>query len=352
MNNINKKNDNNFNLLRLIFAILVIFSHSFELLDGNRKNEILTKIFHTISFGDLSVDGFFLLSGYLIVKSWNTNPNIWQFLKKRILRIYPGFIAASLICAFIVGPLGSESDQYYLHFETGSFLKNMALLNRPFIPSVFSGQPYAEVNGSMWSIFPEFRCYLAVMVLGAMGLIQKKNSWLIFTIIFYLLLIIQKLCYKFDYSIFFFSYKFLYLNLTTFFFTGGCFYLYRNKIKFDKITASIAFIVLLIGMFSKFGADLVLGIAGGYLLFYFALMPTRVLVKFNKIPDLSYGVYLYGWPVQKLLLWFFPIMSPYILFFISVIGCLILGVLSWYAIEKPFIKLKKEFWNFKLFLSN
>lgn len=350
MNNIYKNNYNNFNLLRLIFAILVIFSHSFELIEGNRNNEILTKIFHTISFGDLSVDGFFLLSGYLIVKSWNTNSNIWQFLKKRILRIYPGFIAASLVCAFIVGPLGSESNQYYLHFEISGFLKNLLLLNRPFIPSVFLGQPYSEVNGSMWSIFPEFRCYLAVMVLGVLGLIQKRNLWLVFTIIFYLLLIIQKLCYKFDYNIFFFSYKFLYLNLNTFFLTGGCFYLYRNRIQFDKIAASIAFIVLLIGTFSRFGADLVLGTAGGYLLFYFALKPTHTLVKFNKIPDLSYGVYLYGWPVQKLLLWFFPIFSPYILFFISVFGCLILGALSWYAIEKPLMKLKKEFWNFQWLL--
>lgn len=84
--------ENNFNLLRFIFASLVIVSHAPELRDGNKTNEILTQIFGTITFGQLAVDSFFIISGFLIVKSWNDKPIFTSFLLNRILRIYPGFI--------------------------------------------------------------------------------------------------------------------------------------------------------------------------------------------------------------------------------------------------------------------
>lgn len=97
--------NNNFNFLRLLFASLVIVSHAPELRDGNRSREILTRIFGSISFGELAVDGFFLLSGYLIVQSWHHGPELGSFFSKRIRRIYPAFIIASLFCIAVVVPL-------------------------------------------------------------------------------------------------------------------------------------------------------------------------------------------------------------------------------------------------------
>src|SRR3977135_675481 len=153
---------NNFNFLRLLFASLVLLSHSSELLDGNREREPLFAIFHTISFGDLAVDGFFLLSGYLIVQSWQLNPSWLRFLKKRILRIYPAFIVASLVCAFIVGPLGSDAAAYFRAFDAPTFIRSMFLLYDPITPQVFEGSPAPYVNGAMWTTKHEFRCYLMV----------------------------------------------------------------------------------------------------------------------------------------------------------------------------------------------
>ena len=75
----NMKHNNNFGLLRLVLALLVLLSHSSEVIDGNRSREVLTSIFHTISCGDLAVNGFFLLSGYLIVQSWQRTPKLGNF---------------------------------------------------------------------------------------------------------------------------------------------------------------------------------------------------------------------------------------------------------------------------------
>ena len=108
---------NNLNFLRLLLAALVLLSHSPELIDGNRDREILTRIFHTISAGELAVNTFFLISGYLIVQSWQRHPKAAVFLRKRIIRIYPGFILASLVSALIVGPLGAHAANYFAQFD-------------------------------------------------------------------------------------------------------------------------------------------------------------------------------------------------------------------------------------------
>ena len=88
------RRDNNFGLLRLIFASMVIVSHSPLLLDGDRSREFLTRIFGTLTGGDVAVDGFFLISGYLITKSFIDTPAIVSYLKRRVARIVPGYAIA------------------------------------------------------------------------------------------------------------------------------------------------------------------------------------------------------------------------------------------------------------------
>ena len=85
---------NNFNVLRLMLALAVILSHTYELIDGNREREILTQMFGTYSLGEIAVNSFFILSGLLIAASWCREPNLMLFTRKRILRIAPGFFVA------------------------------------------------------------------------------------------------------------------------------------------------------------------------------------------------------------------------------------------------------------------
>ena len=332
---------NNFNFLRLFFAALVILSHSSELIDGDQRRELFIQLFqNTISFGGLAVDGFFLLSGYLIVQSWVMRPQVFQFLKKRVLRIYPAFIVASLVCALIVGPLGSKPIEYFSHFQWLSFFKDMFLLRAPTTPPVFEGLPYPVVNGAMWTISREFMCYLLVLLLGLAGAIKNRRIWLVFSIGIFGVLVVS----KFGHPIELFGRQFNLTNpiihLASFFFAGGCFYLFKDKIKFNPKVAAIFSILLFVCLFNTRLAELALVSFGGYLLIYFAISPIPFLSRFQTAPDVSYGVYLYGWPIQMLLIWHFGFTSPVALFFAALLICALLGLISWYSIEKPFLKLK------------
>src|SRR5258708_24195014 len=93
---------NNFGFLRLLLATLVIVSHSAEIIDGNRSREVLTNLFGILTCGELSVDACFLISGYLIVQSFEASHSIGKYLEKRVRRICPGFLMAFFICIVVV----------------------------------------------------------------------------------------------------------------------------------------------------------------------------------------------------------------------------------------------------------
>lgn len=337
---------NNFNFLRLVFATLVLLSHAFELVDGNRSRELLTRLFGTISFGEFAVDGFFLLSGYLIVKSWDTQPKITVFLSKRILRIYPGFIVAAIVSAVIVGPLGADSMDYFSRLDIKKLPLNMLRLAAPAVPPVFTGQPYAVVNGAMWTISYEFGCYLSVLVLGMSGLIKHKSGWLLvtlaFTGAFAAGILFNRLHIQpsvFDHAV---KLEKPFIRLGMFFFSGGTYYLLREQIRFRPVMAVISGFLLSGAMFYWATAELVLATLGGYLLFYFAFSKLPLLQPFQTLPDVSYGLYLYGWPIQKLLIWYFPALPAAWVFIFSVAIGILAGLLSWLGVEKRFLRLKSR----------
>jgi peptidoglycan/LPS O-acetylase OafA/YrhL len=321
---------NNFNLIRLILALLVILGHSPELVDGNRNRELLTRLFGSVSFGELAVDGFFLLSGYLIMQSWDAQPQGWQFLKKRLLRIYPGFIFASLVCAFAIGPLASNPGAYFAAFQSSAFLHSVLALNIPDVPAVFEGTHYASINGAMWTISREFVCYLFVLVAGVTGALRLRHFCLILTFVVFIALIALKLAKQ----------PVSDLRLASFFLSGTCYYIYRNHFRLNGAFAAVITAIVMVFMFSWRAAELALASIGGYVLIYLAGKRSTFLKGFNRLPDVSYGIYLYGWPIQKLLLWYYPSLTPWTLFAFSAPAAILAGTVSWYLIEKPALRFK------------
>src|SRR5215469_16057788 len=91
-----------FDFLRLFFATLVLLSHAPEITGGNRHRELFDRIAHSgLTFGEIAVDGFFLLSGYLILKSWLADPKLMDYLRKRFLRIVPGYVVAVIVSVLL-----------------------------------------------------------------------------------------------------------------------------------------------------------------------------------------------------------------------------------------------------------
>ena len=138
----NRHPGNNLDLMRLCFAALVLLSHAFELVDGNRSREPLTALFHTVSFAELGVDGFFILSGFLITASWSRDPRPRSFLRKRVTRIVPGFVVAYILSVLVVGVLGSSSPAAFFHeLDAKRLLKELLKLCAPVTPPVFRVTP-------------------------------------------------------------------------------------------------------------------------------------------------------------------------------------------------------------------
>lgn len=318
------KRDNNFNLLRLLFALLVILSHAPEIADGNRSRELLSRVFGTLSFGELAVDGFFLLSGYLIVKSWDRDPHAWRFFSKRALRIFPGFIAASLICLYIVAPLAGGTPGHYVDVAI-----DLLLLQKPIAVGVFAGTHQAGLNGSLWTISLEFLCYMLILVLGLLGAVKNRKVWLLFTVGLLAATAAQRLGLI--------PHLDPIWRLAMHFTVGACFYLYRDAVKLDGKYAAVAAVLLILGLCSWRASELAVALFGGYCLFYFALRPIAPLSEFNRLADVSYGVYLYAWPTKKLMFQYAPDASPWLVFLAASVVSIVLGWFSWHLVEKRFI---------------
>jgi peptidoglycan/LPS O-acetylase OafA/YrhL len=328
---------NNFNLIRFILASLVIFCHNIEFLDGNRNNELLTKLFGTLSFGEFSVSCFFILSGYLIVKSWDRNSDAKIFLANRVLRIYPGFIVASTISCFLIGPFAGNPN-YFNQFNYANFFKNLLFLQIPDVKNVFVNSNLAHVNGSLWSIKHEFICYMLVLFLGILSFIKNKKGWILFFLILF-----SATSFAFYYDLKnitdFLSLKFRMMLIFTFA-IGGSYYLFGRPYLNKKPLYIVTGILMLICFFNEDVVEVALAIFGGYLILSFAESTVPMLSNFNKLPDISYGIYLYGWPVSKMLIHLNPKISYLQLNIESFCFAVLFALFSWYIVEKPFISLK------------
>jgi peptidoglycan/LPS O-acetylase OafA/YrhL len=327
---------NNFNFLRFVFASMVIWSHCPEIQYNDRSREFLTNLFGTLSFGELAVDSFFLLSGFLIVKSWVSNPHITSYLKSRALRIYPGFVAASLISAFVVGPLFSD-PLYFQHLHWAAFLKGLVLLQSPVVPPVFPNTFNTLVNASMWTISYEFICYLLTLGFGVVIGFKRRVLWLAFFLTCATLVIVTPYVGH--------GHGPLYnpiIRLSLMFSAGGCFFLYGQALLNKKPALVVSFLMwCLLMSVNNTVAELGTATFWGYLILSFAKRRANKLAWFNRLPDVSYGVYLYAWPLTKILLDYQPDVGRISLILQTWLLSIMAGTLSWYLIEERFLALKK-----------
>lgn len=334
--------ENNFDALRLFLAIAVIFSHSFPLGVGRDSGEPLFRATHgQITFGTLAVDWFFVISGFLITQSWHNSKGAWSYLKKRVRRIYPGFLAAMIVGAVVIVPLGGGDFPFNIR-NIIVFAGRALSLSLPHAYGAFAANPFPSViNGSAWSIPYEFCCYLLIAVLGVTHLISGRRfilSFFIGSLIAALIIVLAG--WTPDIALPYGLGRLLRLaELIPIYLSGVVFYVYRARIPIDWRLAIFSVLGLCVAALVPFGMTLALPIFGSYLLFFLAFNRSMRISGITKFGDLSYGVYLYAFPIQQLIV--FKVghsISPFLLFALALPPALVAGALSWTLVERWFLK--------------
>ncbi|MFY7954456.1 MAG: acyltransferase family protein, partial [Armatimonadaceae bacterium] len=167
---------NNFDALRVLLALMVLYSHCFHLVERTGKWFNPLEFTRGQSFlGGIAVDGFFLISGFLITASWMRSRGIVDYLRRRILRIFPGFVVAALLCLLVVGPWAAPSVAgYFGQVDLVKRLIGVATSSKmEGLPTFLNNPVKGDVNGSLWTIRIEFECYLLVPILGWLGFLRR-----------------------------------------------------------------------------------------------------------------------------------------------------------------------------------
>jgi peptidoglycan/LPS O-acetylase OafA/YrhL len=323
---------------RLILAVLVIVSHSPELIDGNPDREFLKRCFGTLTTGQVAVHGFFFISGFLIVDSAVRRAPL-DFLAKRVLRIVPGFVVAFLVSITLVFWLGGgEFTELSAEKWAAKISKVALLLNPAQVGSAFAGTPAPDVNGSLWTIAYEFRCYLlalaVVLVFGRSGLpFLLLAAALSLTLLFSLSTGAR---WQFDTG----NYEPIgnvddAVRFTLAFASGAAFQLFKHRIPRNGTLALTCVALLAIGMLWAETASIAVSIFGGYLLLYLAFAASGSFWSdLNRKNDISYGIYLYAWPIQKLGILYLPAIAPIQLTAVTIPLAAGAGLMSWHLVEK------------------
>ncbi len=343
--------NNNLNLLRLFASFMVMYMHSLALSIAAQDKDIM----YTLSFkkalsGQVAVDIFFIISGFLIYQSYDRSRNIWKFLKARFLRIWPLLALFILSTAFIIGPmLTTLSREEYFASDLTEYLMNMFFASSyTRLPQVFFTHIEFSVNGSIWTLRYEVICYLLVLVFLPI-FSRKKNligAFLLASASVYLYF-----TYGFTADHFYMIPTSILVNLgrlTMQFEMGVLFYLNRNEIPMSLKYFIVAVLGLIAGSYF-FDYEIIFAIFGSYIVLFIGFSNWKISRYYDKVGDLSYGVYVLSFLVQQLVIEWMGVspdgyeyvrMDPYVNLALSTIIVLPLAFISWHLFEKQLLKLK------------
>lgn len=340
--------NNNFNLIRLIAATLVLVTHSYSLTNREEGDLLFRLTSGSLLFSYTAVATFFCISGYLIFQSAINSTGVASFFFRRVLRIIPGLLGVLFFTVFILGPIFTTLPLYQYFTSLNNYkhlLSAFIYIQNYTIDSVFSSNPNHAVNGSLWTLKYEFTCYIICFISVYFGLYKKRILFLLLLILMLLIRIfLGNRFFWYDYS----SPLFLWHNMRYinewfwFFLSGMVFYMYKDSFRISGLFFLTTLLIYVV--FALFKQEQVLRILS------YIVIPTCVFYLYNyKSPehaflggnDFSYGIYIYGFPVQQTLVFITNnTINIYALIFLSVLLTLPLSIISWFFIEKKALKYK------------
>jgi peptidoglycan/LPS O-acetylase OafA/YrhL len=330
--------DNNFYLIRFMAAVAVLVVHSPSLLGHGDSLGLLRPL------GDIAVNIFFLTSGFLITGSLLARKNVVEFACARFLRIFPALWAMLLITVIGLGLFVGRlpTAEYFSSPLTHDYFARCAtLINgiRFHLPGVFENNPYPDaVNGSLWTLPIEWRLY--EYLAGGWVLLALKRDWRLNVFRFGLPVVAAVLFLQArrEHEILAASSE---TSVNIFMFVyGACFYLWRSR-----ITLSLPRFLLLAAIFALAAFDARLFFMANLLTLapltlHLAYLFGGKIRAFNRLGDYSYGLYIYAFPVQQVLIALHPGLSLTQMIVFSFLSTLGFAVASWHLLEKQALKKK------------
>jgi peptidoglycan/LPS O-acetylase OafA/YrhL len=334
---------NNINALRLLLATLVLVSHSWSfVLD---EQDPLGSLAGGRDLGELAVDAFFLMSGFLVTRSHLRAPSTGRYLWHRFLRIMPAFWVCLVLTAIAAGPLlwwlergttagypwtGADSALTYVVANAG------LRMNQFNIGDLRGGE---ALDGSLHTLYFEFLCYLMIGILGAAGVLRNRRL---------LVLGLAAACWALaaygtlsNSELIAGSFT---LKFTSVFLVGSAMFLYADRIPTSRILdgASVVLLALALVLPDAYPA---LGPAPLAYLLVRAWCGHR-FARVGSRRDLSYGIYIYAWPVQVLLLAAGVGADNLAIHLTASLGVtVLLATLSWHLVESPALSWKALSWK-------
>lgn len=334
---------NNFDWLRLLAAVTVIYGHAFPLTNTSSLLILDNSIQAT------AVKIFFVISGYLICLSWLSDPCIYRYLAKRFLRIIPGLAVVVTLAAVLVGPIFTTLSlhEYFSNQDFFNYFKNIALYPIYNLPGVFQNLPYKiAVNGSLWSLPVEFSMYLILPIILIISY-TLKTRWLLPFFAALLcaasLICLRSPLYSLPRIIIYGSSLRSALDVCPYFLIGATYSYFRLE-NFLSIEISLAAVctLALLQPTSIWVSEFALYCILPYAILSFAVSGDQLFSMVGKYGDFSYGLYLYGFLIEQIFNQIFHgTLSPVANALFALPIAFICSVFSWFLIEKPALKFKR-----------
>lgn len=324
--------ENNFTLVRLLFAWAVLFGHSYPI-TGNGSDPITRLILPHAWIGSLAVGGFFVVSGFLVTASFTARGPL-AFVLSRGARLYPAVIVYCAVALFVIGPLSTGIGVIaYARLDRLAYLKNALLWNfQENLPGVFAGHPFAgSTNGSTWTLPAELRCYVMVFALGIVGVFKRR--WLANITLIAIIFTTTD-----HYSMLpLFGGEARFAEPLLYFVIGSMAWVNRASIPLSLPLAIAAFVAPFVAAKTLFFPP-VLTISLAYVTLYLVYKLPHIDID-RRIGDISYGVYIYAWPIQQLV--WSPGQSGLLNAVYATAIVVPLAYLSWRLVEKPALSARR-----------
>ncbi len=325
-----------FDYLRLSLAVSIIAWHTITVCYGPQAEAPLwTQWFRPLPF--FIIPAFFALSGFLVAGSLERN-SIGAFVVLRVIRIAPALAVEVLVSALIIGPLVTRFDlsAYFQDHLFQRYFLNLFGYIQYFLPGVFTDQPAPWVNLQLWTVPFELECYVAVTILAALGVTRRPSV---------LLLVAVAAAFVLTVNAVFRSPPTMEgaipgRGLVVAFLVGVALYGMREVVPFSR-AAFLASLIAYIGL-CLFPQTLFLSvIPAAYVTVYVGLLnPPRVLLV--KGADYSYGIFLYGYPIQQTVSFFLPeLRLPLFNFMMTLPVVCLLAWMSWVFVESKVLSQRK-----------